>query len=77
MQRILVVEDEPDLRKVLSTLFKQAGYTEDLAETGSIACEMLGRSCRSLEIDPRYADVAVNRWQMFTGKKAEGWRGNN
>jgi len=41
MQRILVVEDEPDLRKVLSTLLKRGGYTVDLAETGLLGCERL------------------------------------
>jgi len=42
-----------------------------------IACERLGRSCRAVEIDPRYVDVIVARWQAFTGKAAEGWRGND
>ena len=27
-------------------------------------------------IDPAYTDVIVQRWQQFSGKKAEGWRGN-
>lgn len=35
-----------------------------------IACEKTGRVNRSMELDPRYADVIVNRWQDFTGKKA-------
>jgi two-component system, NtrC family, response regulator PilR len=41
MQRILVVEDEPDLRKVLSTLLRRAGHTVDLAENGLLGCERL------------------------------------
>ena len=41
-----------------------------------IACEQLGRKCYGLEIDAVYCDVIVQRWQAFTGKKAEGWRGN-
>ena len=41
-----------------------------------IACEQLGRRCFGLEIDPRYCDVVVHRWQEFTGREAEGWRGN-
>lgn len=36
-----------------------------------IACEQLGRRCMMMELDPRYADVIVNRWEEFTGKKAE------
>lgn len=35
-----------------------------------IACEQLGRKCRMLEIDPRYCDVIIDRWESFTGKKA-------
>lgn len=35
-----------------------------------IAAEMLGRFCRMVEFDPRFADVIVRRWQEFTGKEA-------
>jgi DNA modification methylase len=35
-----------------------------------IACERRGRKARLMEIDPRYADVIVRRWQEFTGKQA-------
>ena len=35
-----------------------------------IACEKLGRKCRTMELDPRYADVIVKRWQDFSGKLA-------
>jgi hypothetical protein len=31
---------------------------------------MTGRSCLALEIDPAYIDVAVLRWQAFTGENA-------
>jgi DNA modification methylase len=36
-----------------------------------IACEKTGRSCRMMELDPKYCDVIVKRWEEFTGKKAE------
>jgi DNA modification methylase len=36
-----------------------------------IAAEMTGRVCYGLEIDPKYCDVIVQRWENFTGKKAE------
>jgi len=35
-----------------------------------IACEKTGRVNRSMELDPKYCDVIVKRWQDFTGKKA-------
>lgn len=38
--------------------------------TTIIAAEMTGRSCLAIEIDPPYVDVAVLRWQAFTGAKA-------
>jgi DNA modification methylase len=38
--------------------------------TTLIACERLGRRCYAMEIAEQYVDVAVRRWQAFTGKKA-------
>jgi len=35
-----------------------------------IACEKLGRKSALIELDPKYADVIVQRWQEFTGKEA-------
>jgi DNA modification methylase len=35
-----------------------------------IACEKTGRYARLMELDPKYVDVIVKRWQEFTGKKA-------
>ena len=35
-----------------------------------IACEKTGRQARLMELDPRYVDVAVRRWQDFTGAEA-------
>jgi DNA modification methylase len=36
-----------------------------------IACEKLGRTNFSMELDPKYCDVIVKRWEDFTGQKAE------
>jgi DNA modification methylase len=38
--------------------------------TTLIAAETCGRSCFGLELNPAYADVAIRRWQAFTGKGA-------
>lgn len=38
--------------------------------TTAIACEKTGRKARLMELDPKYCDVIVKRWQDFTGKKA-------
>lgn len=35
-----------------------------------IAAEKVGRKAHALEIDPRYVDVAIKRWQKYTGKRA-------
>jgi DNA modification methylase len=45
---------------------------DPFAGSGStiIAAERTGRRARALEIDPNYVDVAVKRWQKFTGKHA-------
>lgn len=36
-----------------------------------IAAEMEGRRCLGLEIEPRYVDGIVNRWEAFTGQQAK------
>jgi DNA modification methylase len=36
-----------------------------------MACEQLGRKARLLELDPRYCDVVVKRWEALTGQIAE------
>lgn len=36
-----------------------------------MGAEMLGRACYGTELEPKYIDVIVKRWEQFTGKKAE------
>jgi DNA modification methylase len=38
--------------------------------TTVIACERTGRTCYGIELDPRYVDTIVRRWQAFTGQSA-------
>jgi DNA modification methylase len=38
--------------------------------TTLIAAEKNGRIARLMELDPRYCDVIINRWQDFTGRQA-------
>ena len=38
--------------------------------TTLIACEQLGRTCYMMEIDPKYVQVIINRWEAMTGEKA-------
>jgi DNA modification methylase len=38
--------------------------------TTIIAAEITGRTCHAIEINPAYVNVAISRWQAFTGEKA-------
>ncbi|TWU12082.1 Modification methylase DpnIIB [Symmachiella macrocystis] len=46
---------------------------EPFSGSGSqiLAAEQLGRRCFAMEIAPTFVDVAVDRWEQFTGQKAE------
>ena len=35
-----------------------------------IACEQLERRCYTMELDPKYCDVIIKRWEAFTGETA-------
>jgi len=35
-----------------------------------IACEQTNRICYMMEIEPRYCQIIINRWEAYTGKKA-------
>ena len=48
---------------VVADLFGGSGST-------LIGCERRGRHARLMEIDPKYCDVIVRRWQEFTGRQA-------
>jgi len=50
-------------REVVLDLFGGSGST-------LIACEINNRAARLMELEPKYVDVIIRRWQDFTGKKA-------
>ena len=58
----LALEDQVGKHIVLD-IFGGSGST-------MIACEKLGRKARLMELDPKYCDVIVKRWEDFTGKQA-------
>jgi DNA modification methylase len=36
-----------------------------------MACEQSERVCHSMELDPKYVDVIIKRWEEYTNSKAE------
>ena len=58
--------------QVLNNTKGQDVVLDLFAGSGStlIACEKTGRINRSMELDPKYCDVIVQRWQAFTGHTA-------
>ena len=62
---------------VLGELFSQASSVVDpFAGTGTtlIVAEQFEGKSYNMELDPKYCDVIVKRWEDFTGKKAELWK---
>jgi DNA modification methylase len=69
---------------LIEYLIKNSSKQEDVvldpflgSGTTLIACEKLDRICYGVELDPKYCDVIVKRWEQFTGKKAELENGQN
>ena len=60
--------------KAIQNSSKEKGIVLDLfGGSGStlIACEQLNRRCYIMELDPYYCQVIINRWEEYTGRKAE------
>ena len=60
--------------KAIENSCPSAGVVADFfGGSGStlIACEKTGRTAHLMELDPRYCDVIVTRWEKFTGKTAQ------
>jgi DNA modification methylase len=58
----MALEDHPN-RKLVFDGFGGSGST-------LIACEKVRKNARLMELEPKYCDVTIKRWEDFTGKKA-------
>ena len=63
--------------KLMGKLIKNSSRKNDIVldvfgGSGStlMAAEQLGRRCRMIELNPKYVDVIINRWERETGQKA-------
>ncbi|BED92038.1 MAG: site-specific DNA-methyltransferase [Candidatus Improbicoccus pseudotrichonymphae] len=72
-------EDHPTMKpvKLIAKLIENSSKSNnnvlDLfggSGTTLIACEQLNRKCFMMELDPRYVDVIIKRWEDLTNKKA-------
>lgn len=57
------IERAKEKVNVIVDLFGGSGST-------LIACEQLDRTCYMMELDPKYCDVIIKRWETLTGEKA-------
>jgi len=92
-QTTIIKYDRPSKSKLHPTmkpvglveyLIKNSSKQEDIvldpflgSGTTLIACEKQSRICFGIELDPKYCDVIIKRWENFTGKKAELENGQN
>ena len=63
----------PLVARAITNSSKKGNNVLDLfggSGTTLIACEQTGRKCFMSELDPKYCDVIIQRWENFTGKKA-------
>lgn len=64
----------PLVARAITNSSKKGNNVLDLfggSGTTLIACEQTGRKCFMSELDPKYCDVIIQRWENLTGKKAE------
>lgn len=64
VELIAKIIDVTDFANAIYDPFSGSGTT-------LIACEELGRTCYAMELEPQYVDVIIQRWEQYTGKKAE------
>ena len=51
------------INDIVLDLFNGSGST-------MMACEQMNRKCYAMELDPKFIDVAILRWEQWTGQKA-------
>lgn len=58
--------------KIMEIASKAKSVLDVFGGTGTtlIACEQLNRKCYMAELDPKYCDVIIDRWEKFTGGQA-------
>lgn len=87
LPKSIIEEDKPtrsDLHptmkpiKLIARLVKNSSRTgwivlDIFGGSGStlVACEQLNRICYTMELDPKYAEVIIQRWEQLTGSEAE------
>ena len=57
------IKNSSKSRDIVLDLFGGSGTT-------LIACEKTGRQARLMELDPKFCDVVISRWETYTGKQA-------
>ncbi len=71
--RVSLRKGDPEYEKLKKSV-QTLGVIDPLVwneATGTlIACEQLARKCYGMELDPRFCDVIVDRWEKLTGKEA-------
>ena len=63
----------PLIKKLIANSSRTGDVVLDLfggSGTTLIACEEMKRKCYMMELDPKYCDVIIDRWEQFTGQKA-------
>lgn len=59
----LAIQNTTNENDIIIDVFGGSGST-------LIACEQLNRTCFMMELDPKYCDVIIKRWETLTGEKA-------
>lgn len=65
-------------RAIVTSTRKNENVLDVFGGSGStlIACEQLGRNCYMMELEPKWVDAIIARWERFTGEKAVLLNGN-